>query len=411
MRLHILASCPNPKLVDYTTLVFKTLRVGFPLSDVVVWMNKLGPVEESKLSQICVDGDYDARVCDYAHHEWIEMLATTEKEPFWISDTDVVYYANVEEWKCDYAIAGWRIPEWEDEFTKCITRPRIHTCVMHINPVTLEKAIANYSRSFHLMDDINPLPNLFAPLSVPLHGYTYFYDVCGLLYNAIGGDAFGDELKEAFFHFNFGTISDRVLPHVKDGKNMAAAREMVLNDPQLGRGAWRLQEEYYRQHQYSEAGHRIEDSLSDEDMRLALQWNQELCQNNHDAMQFCDLWHHYVHGIDDLIDTMQDGRPIMSQDQIIGLFFHAAVLYNSAFFVSHRNLLFPIVLDITATYSDSVAWEKSPKSHLRLIADVLRTCGGQMYFMVALICGGPEHMRTMSRKIRERDWLSQHNQT
>ena len=410
-RVHILASCPNPKLIEYTTLVFRTLRVGFPTATVTVWLNNMGQAEESKLSRLCVAGDNEARVCDYSHHEWIEMLCGTEKEPFWICDTDVIFFESMEDYRFSGAISGWRIPEWDDEFTGCITRPRIHTCLMHIRPADLAEDIAAFKGSYNAMEDISPLPNLFAPLVVPMDGRHYFYDVCGMLHHAVIGEAFTDEIKDKFFHFNFGTISDRVLPHVKDGKNMAAAREMVLNDPQLGRGAWRLQEEYYRQHQYSEAGQRIEDSLSEEDMRLALQWNQELCQNNHDAMQFCDLWHHYVHGIDDLIDTMQDGRPIMSQDQIIGLFFHAAVLYNSAFFVSHRNLLFPIVLDITATYSDSVAWEKSPKSHLRLIADVLRTCGGQMYFMVALICGGPEHMRTMSRKIRERDWLSQHNQT
>jgi hypothetical protein len=373
-------------------------------------MNKLGQVEESKVSQICVDNDYDAQVCDYAHHEWIQMLATTEKQPFWISDTDILYYENIEELKPDSAIAGWRIPEWKDEFTQCITRARIHTCLMHINPLTLASAIARYKESFNLMDDINPLPNLFAPISVPFGRLTYFYDVCGLLYNAVGGEAFSDEIKERWFHFNFGSISDRVLPLIKDGDKMAAAREMVLLNPQLGRGAWRLQEEYYANRQVIYDGKKIEDTMSQEDMELARKWNVELCCGNQEAMQFCDLYHRYVHGIDDLVDEMQDGRPTMSKEQIIDLFLQALILYNTPFFVTYRNLLFPAIIQVTNMYQDSVSWERSPKSHLRKIADVLRTCGGEVYFMVALITGGPEHMNRMSKLIRERDFLSQHDQ-
>ena len=374
-------------------------------------MNGLRPVEDARISDICARGGYDGRVVDTTHHQWIEMLCSTEREPFWICDTDVIFFESMEDKKLFGSIGGWRIPEWDDEFTKCTTRARLHPCLMYIKPAELAEDIAAFKGSYNSMDDISPLPDLFAPLVVPLDGRHYFYDVCGMLHHAVIGESFSDEIKEKFFHFNFGTISDRVLPWLKNGQKMASAREMVLQNPHLGRGAWRLQEDYYRERQHNLIGLCIEDNLSEEDIRLALQWNTELCCGNPDAMAFCDLWHHYCHGIDDLIDTMKDGRPVMNQDQIIGLFFHAAVLYNSPFFVAHRTLLFPIVLDITATYSDSVAWEKSPKSHLRLIADVLRTCGGQMYFMVALICGGPEHMRTMSRKIRERDWLSQHNQT
>ena len=99
----------------------------------------------------------------------------------------------------------------------------------------------------------------------------------------------------------------------------------------------------------------------------------------------------------------------MPKEEIISVFFNACSLYSCSFYTKNLWLLMPIVLQITNTYSDSVAWENSPKEHLRKMADVFRTCGNEMYVMVALICGGEKHMRKYSQLMKERDWLLQHN--
>ena len=127
-------------------------------------------------------------------------------------------------------------------------------------------------------------------------------------------------------------------------------------------------------------------------------------------MDFINHWYHYCHGIDDLIDTMQDGRPVMSHEQMIHLFFMAVLVYNHRFFIANRDILYPIALQTTNTYADSVAWERSSQAHLRTIGDVLRTCGNELCIMVALICGGEAHMRKISRWMKERDWLEQHDE-
>ena len=187
------------------------------------------------------------------------------------------------------------------------------------------------------------------------------------------------------------------------------ARKAILDNPALGYGRWREQAEYFESRRIIFFGRPVIAPIDPKDAEAAYQWNVELCCGNKDAMQFTDCWFNYCHGIDDAVDTMEDGRPIMSRDELIGLFFKAAVMYNSRFWKTYSDMLFPIVLQVTNEYADSVAWEKSPKPHLRAMGDVMRTCGNTMFKMVALICGGENHMKVMGRKIQERDWLGQHD--
>jgi hypothetical protein len=106
---------------------------------------------------------------------------------------------------------------------------------------------------------------------------------------------------------------------------------------------------------------------------------------------------------------MKDGRPKMSKAQILSVFFKAMQFYNTPFYINNRAFLFPVAIQTHNMYADSVGWENSPVNRRRLMADVMRTCGNEMYFMVALLKGGEKHMRNMSPKIRERDWIGQHD--
>jgi hypothetical protein len=133
-----------------------------------------------------------------------------------------------------------------------------------------------------------------------------------------------------------------------------------------------------------------------------------VCNDNKDAIDCCDLFYRYCHGIDDLLDTMEDGRPTMPKEEILSIFIMAGCLYNCPFFRKHSMTLFPVIIAITNSYADSVAWERDPLAHRRTIADVLRTVGDDFFFMIAMICGGWSHMRKVSGQIREVDYLRQH---
>lgn len=132
---------------------------------------------------------------------------------------------------------------------------------------------------------------------------------------------------------------------------------------------------------------------------------KSLCKGNEPAIHFCTLWFLDRHRIDDLIDE----RDKVSNEEILEMLICAAGLYNSPFYLANRVMLYPIVLMITNQFADSVKWERDDLEHRKTMADVLRCCGNEMFFAVAAIIGGWDHVRMWSPKIRERDWLLQHD--
>jgi len=244
VKVFILATCRKPDLAPFTELIFNTLRVGFPMSDVHVHINKGCAINCPSLTELCVKSGCLIERVDTIHHEWIENLIQNENEPFYVLDTDVVFYKNFEDEKFETALAGWRIPEWRDEFSGCITRARLHTSLLYINPVMVRDAVSNFKANIP-NTPFTPISKFCHPLIVPFKRERYFYDTCSMLYHAIGGTPFTDAQKDAFMHFNFGTISDVVLPRLHQSELMAVERNRIIENPELGRGQWRKQEEYY----------------------------------------------------------------------------------------------------------------------------------------------------------------------
>ncbi len=407
MKVFILATCRKEELRPYTELVFKTLRVGFPTAEVEVHFNggTIGTVEKTCDLAVAAGCKLNS-IKETTHHDWISGLLLEQNEPFWLVDPDVIFYGKVEHWEFGGPLAGYRIPEFNDPFLKAITRARLHTSLLYVNPEYVRLAWKSYLGR-HPSTRFNPAADCVNPLYMPLNRQTIFYDTMALMYHAIGGEQFTPEQKNAYFHFHFGTFSDLVLPSMPD--EMKLLRNHVLHQPEAGIGMWRAQDEWFESRQFIQDGENLIAPIAKEDAEAALQWNATLCCGNQAAMGFNDLYYNYCHAIDDILDTMQDGRPRMAKDQIIETFFNAALLYNNDFFVANRTLLLPIILDITSTYAVSVGWEQSPKAHLRKIADVFRTAGNRLYYMVALICGGPAHALKMIRLIHERDYLRQHD--
>lgn len=408
-KVFVLATCRKEELLPYTLLVFKTIRVGFPTAEISVIGNDLPNYAQGALLKEC-----SATGCSFSngpetiHHKWIEMLGESQTEPFVISDTDMIYYDKVEDWRFNTPIAGCRIPEFKDEFTGAITRSRLHTSLMFIDPCLCSEKMDSIESSVNLTP-FNPLANLIYPACIPLNGEMYFYDTMSMMYHAIGGTSFSEKQRDAYFHFNFGTISDIVLPRLNRADEIQSARSAILENPKLGRGVWRWQDAHYSSRRPVFDGGNVIKPITPEEAEKARKWNEELCRGDVEAMNFGDLWYGYVHAIDDLVDSMVDGRPVMSKEQIISVFFTAAVLYNHPFFLKHRSFLFPIILETTNLYKVSVAWENSPKPYLRSISDVLRSCGLKMHSAIALICGGEAHQFDITKRLYEYDWIHQHD--
>lgn len=131
---------------------------------------------------------------------------------------------------------------------------------------------------------------------------------------------------------------------------------------------------------------------------------EEVVLGNEYARQFIAAWHHYCHAIDDIID----GDVPFTPESFLGVLIQANQVYSLPFYLRNALVLQPVVASVTSAYADSVAWEKADEPWKRNIADVIRQCGNDMVLTIAWLCGGYEHQRRISLKLRELAFYSQH---
>lgn len=238
-----------------SVMVFDTIRTGFPTAELNFQINRSSSVAPEvdlviieKAKKVSAENWFCGG--ETIHHEWIHILLERENEPFWLCDTDVMFWDKVEHWKPKEgeALMGRRIPQFLDEFTGTITRPRLHPSLLYVDPVLVRTKAADWRKQF-LDSPFNPLADLVNPLMVPFKGKAHFYDTMGMLYHAIGGQAFTDEQLDCFDHMNFGTLEDLVLPKLQGGHVMKGIRNSIYANPIKGKGMWRIQERYYENRQ------------------------------------------------------------------------------------------------------------------------------------------------------------------
>lgn len=250
-NVKILVTCRDREILRGSTLVFDSLRTGFPTAHVTVYLNDIKDLScKEEIIEACKKAKVD-NVIDLKnptiHHVWIETLVMTEDDPFICLDTDIIFWGKCEEWAFFKPLAGRLIPEFWDDFTNCITRPRLHGSHLWVRPVEVRKLIEDYRKQFPVTP-FNPGANLFHPVYLPfmLKGkvLNFFHDTACLLYQAFGGDAFEEKHLNCFDHLNAGTISDLVSPHLPDIR-LREAHFAIFENPSLARGAWRQQNNYY----------------------------------------------------------------------------------------------------------------------------------------------------------------------
>lgn len=231
-------------------MLFKSFRVGFPTAKLHVHKNCFCNDEQEAAidAHVARLGGETFPDFDTIHHTWIEGIVTREREPFFVCDTDVTFFGKVEDTPLDgQPMVGRLVPEFTDDFTKCITLPRLHTSLLLIDPDEVRKRIADYYGQFP-KTPFNPFPNLVNPGFIPTrNGRTvknYFYDTCCLLYQAIGGRAFTAQELDQYGHLNFGTISDLVAPHYPHD-HFREHHFYAFENPGVLKGQWRKDDVWY----------------------------------------------------------------------------------------------------------------------------------------------------------------------
>jgi len=246
-QVHILATVRKPELLYAALLVFKTLRVGFPSAVVTVWGNHLRPEYDKEVrSEAARTGCLYQRLAEYVPHDrWIETLVERNNTPFWICDTDIVFFSDVEVFNVKGNFSGQLEPSFHEEWTKTLHISRLHTALMVFDPLKVRLAIRQWMCKVPPIWMCSADFPLIRQTFVPALDFTVFYDSCAALYHAIGGTPFDDVILDRYEHLHCGTYSDLVEPHLSV-KGMGDIHKAIYQQPALAKGIRAEQDKYYK---------------------------------------------------------------------------------------------------------------------------------------------------------------------
>lgn len=246
-------------MVRGVTLVFDTLRTGFPTAEIVIFDNANSELVRSELRDAFKklgQGWFLTHIKEeITHHEWIKRLVNTSlatdggETPFFICDTDVIFWKSMEKFKFgDAAIAGRKMPRFKCEFTRCITQPRLHTSLLYINAKRIQQELATYTQAVP-PTIISPLVDMFAPFYFQKSkgdrfepGESIFYDTCGMLFNHVSHTAFEDKHLNCYDHLHCATYTD--LAEQRGHPGITERHKEIYANPTKAKGIWRQQEKY-----------------------------------------------------------------------------------------------------------------------------------------------------------------------
>lgn len=259
LKVIVPAACFNRDQLDAATFVFRTIRVGFPTAEIVLVIGNTTPELRQEIIDAAKSHDVDPTCNDeFATRplfDVYESFIQTENGRFFYCDTDIVFWDSIEARLRDFtraSMAGRFIPKFYDNFTRCVTMPRVHNCLLYVDPYRLRREMREFYDSLPPDTYYTPRPDLVRPTFVSavqeLDGYNkrtnYFYDTWAMAYNALpGATKFSESIDALFDHLNCGSIAHVIGPSY--GIDLAGQHRYLMQNPERFRGYWRKQRERY----------------------------------------------------------------------------------------------------------------------------------------------------------------------
>ena len=252
MVVHILATVRKAKLLEAALLSFRTLRVGFPRAEVWVWGNDLDWVSAAAVEGAARGaGGRFVNGKETSHDAWLQELICRGAEPFWVADTDLVFWEAVEGWGFEAPVAGRLEPGFHEPWTGTFHMERLHTCLMRIDPVALRMALrgkmARVPEPFGFTATWPFVRQTFIPRKLESgkqKAEIWFYDTCAGIWQAGIGEAFTEARDAAFDHLHCATYADEIGPSL-DVPDLAGTHRAIYEDLRLARGIRAGQDAYY----------------------------------------------------------------------------------------------------------------------------------------------------------------------
>jgi hypothetical protein len=128
--VHILAYCRRADLLDAALLVFRTLRTGFPDNPVFVWGNALEDWAGEQVRQFAAQASCVYNAIPLTQHDaWLEELIEAQFHPFWVLDTDLVFWNAMPEPKAESGKRKAEMSEPDEAARAAVQRSQARTRV------------------------------------------------------------------------------------------------------------------------------------------------------------------------------------------------------------------------------------------------------------------------------------------
>lgn len=131
---------------------------------------------------------------------------------------------------------------------------------------------------------------------------------------------------------------------------------------------------------------------------------QSFISHDVEACRFLQAYASYCHKIDDFIDN-----GCREYEIFLAILSDACLLFSSNFYSRYSRELYPIVVNITSDYADSLQWEKNPIEWKAAISDSLRMAGSNMLRTVVGLVAGYNALREISNDLRSYHYSIHHD--
>jgi len=267
--------CTDLEMVASATLIFHSLRIGFPTARVLILDNhSLLPAqriiarEADRTNCLYVPlgtawsprPTHAACLRDCVLNDEVRAQLSVEQGPLVFVDPDIIFWESVEQWQFPgVLLAGRYIPAMgvqspDDDAHQLITFPRFHTSLLWLPDVARLRARIQARHALHLHDEWDPFSTFQCPS--PVHDRLWYgLDTAASLYAAFRHEAasFTDAHLNAFDHVGNGSHAgalDTLRANAHAAPDCACfVRGMeAVRRGEYGalRGVWREQEAYFQ---------------------------------------------------------------------------------------------------------------------------------------------------------------------
>lgn len=404
-HVYILTSCRRIDLLYGSTLVFDSLRRGFPSARVTVVDN--GSIEEGReeIRRRAKDAGclFVSSRSAVEHGAFLEETLAAHRDddsPLVFLDPDVVFWESVEAWSFprETLLAGRYVPTLARH--GAIEIPRLHSSFLVIpSPRRLWRRLEELSS---VVWDFHP----FRAASYVEKGRLRHVDTGAALYSLLSEtdpaacSSFEERHLAAYEHLSCGTsidLAEKCLSPKALGE-LQRAHALARSDVGKLRGLWRDQERSWKESEREAAALlRGEPALLElTEKEALLKWTK----GNEDAARFLYLVAKGSQEADDLVDL--DGLSPFSRSEVVTrLLSRSFSLEENAFYRDNFERLQPILKLSLVLYDASNDWSFSAKKETRLFGFVNREAAELVVLAVAELVGGFAHARRVAREMHD----------